>query len=230
MARTYERQLYLDRIAVKGYLDSRLKDSKCQKMTPKNWEDFIRAKVTEKLDSREREPKTTTARKEHKDQYDAENDMQHYIEYCWKNFGREFYGRRLAEQEQDDPEPLPRIKQEQSCDDGTWESEESDTTTNDDENDESDKEEEGSDDEELDEHFKPKIVCRGFVIRGEGTQASGFRMGMNTKAKGKANLHSLQGKIASRGITKGQKWKQTKRSWKWVDGKMVVWPPYDAID
>lgn len=232
--RSLESQIQLDRQAVKNYLDNVLRNSKCKQMTPKDLEDFIRAKVNEKLDSRERDHRTTTARKEYPNQYNAGKEMQQYINHCVAKLERKVDGRRPSENEQDDPEPLPKrhrqFKRETSPDDGTSEAEESETTTNEEENDESDEEHEDSEDDELDKQFEPKIVCRGFVIKVEEVGASGVRVGTKTKAKGKTNLTSLNGKIAARGITKEQKWKQAKRAWKWVDGKMVVWPPYDATD
>ena len=46
-------------------------------------------------------------------------------------------------------------------------------------------------------------------------------------AKSKAS--SLAGRIEPRGIVKQRSNKSAKRAWKWLNGKVVVWPPFEAV-
>ena len=67
-----------------------------------------------------------------------------------------------------------------------------------------------------------KVVCRGFVL-GDGGAKVGSKKAMGMKKGGTASM----AKVGPQGVRKGR---GIRRSWKWVGGKMVVWPPFDAVN
>lgn len=219
--RSFKNQIELDRQAIKRDLDKHVYSTKFKQMTVKDRKDYIRAGMRKKLDARERSGFTTTARKDFPDQFDEEEEMQHLK----KAYSTEIYEGMNAYDAEDDPEPLPtggrRIKKEEESD-----GEDSVVASESEDNEADADSDEDSDDEGNEPNDRPVcvVVSRGFVIQISNHGVGGSRFGTKLGQEAKPKVSSVTGRSKPRGIVKEQAWKATKPSWKWVDGKLAVWP------
>ena len=216
-----------DRQKVRKALNKLVRTAKWKDMKVNDREAAIRNRLIAVLDERERSSYMTTARHEYPERFDQAMEEDHFVAAYAHDIGLQI--------EQDDPEPLPKgrkIKQEPRDDDDGDDG----ATETDEQSEESSEYREGSSsamkaergEEKSDGPIIYKVVNRGFVISSEKPGVKALHPGVRPSSQHKLNTASLGGRRVACGITKDQKWKHAKRAWKWIDGKMVVWPALDA--
>lgn len=219
--RLFEHQLHLDRQVIHRELLKFAADTKWKQMTPRDREHDARTKIEAKLLAREKAKNTTTARLEYPNKYDDEGEMQNYLDVL-KAMGRD-NGYGVGDGE-DDPEPLPTSVKKEPNDDDESDDEQSEVSSDDEEA----NVEIGEDDADVEggKNFGScdcNVVSRGFVITSEEAEAGDFPM---VKAEAKS---ALNGNVQGGGTEKELIRASIKRSWKWLGGKMLVWPPLDVF-
>jgi hypothetical protein len=169
---------------------------------------------------------TRTVKKEYPERFDEGREIVYHLQ---------LYRPDIEQQvEQDDVEPQAmltghrRIKREQSCEEDEQDEEDSQASS---ENGDDVEVEEECDDrgDEADELSACEVVTRGLVIQSENLGVE--RFGNKTKARPfvVAKSRAANGKVVTGSIVKKQGWEALKRSWKWVDGKMVIFLGHNAI-
>lgn len=226
--RTFEHQRHLDRLTVKHMLDNIVQGHKLRQMTRADRVEYVKGSIRAKWAEREKTGKTTTARREYPKQFDEEAEMEYYLNYVSTHIGVP-----SEEEQQDDPEDryfllgLRGIKKEVTY-------EESPTPTSDSESEDHSVDaasDEQSEDEEGEPDEEPAcvVVSRGFVIQNSKPGLGSLALRVSASREAKSKTSSLVGRIDPRGIVKQQSKKSAKRTWKWLNGKLVVWPPFESV-
>lgn len=195
-------------------------------MTVKDRAAAVKKTVSDKLKERYENPTCRSASKEYADHFDEDEEIQYFLRvYMWSIEWN-------AQQDDDKelPQDMPRIKKEKDSYESESEDEDSDESEDTEESTESDDEADGG-------KIKPvkptdegpiEVVCRGLVINTEPVRVGMLNNAIKLESDGKTKAGSLRSRIEPRGIVKEQTWKDTRCAWKWVDGKLMVWPPFEA--